>query len=79
MQNYGKIENGILTRAKNPLWIGKKMIANPTKELLEEYGYKPIINTEKPIKEGYYYTPIYTELSSEIIESWKENKIVEDL
>ena len=73
---YGKIEDGKLKRAPNPLWIGDKMISNPTDTILLENGYKPIEYTEQPSKDGYYYIPTYKESDDKITHIWEEHELV---
>lgn len=76
--NYGKIENEKLIYAKNPLWVGNKMIGNPTAQDYENNGFKPVIYSEMPIKEGCYYTATYTDDGTVIKQGWKEHELPQD-
>lgn len=69
---YGKIVDGKIKFANNPLWIGDTMIANPTKKHYTEAGYLPVITQPMPQRDGYYYEPYYTEIAGAIYEFWTE-------
>lgn len=49
---YGKLIDGKLQIAPNPLKVDGKTVANPDKELLLNYGYMPVLATEQPRREG---------------------------
>ena len=78
-KNYGKIENDNVKFAKNPLWIGDKMIANPTNEMYIANGYKPIQYTEAPTKDGFYYTSKFVEKEDVIVQVWEEHIVVDNI
>ena len=75
---YGKIIDGKLWYATNPVRTDGEMIANPTDEMYEEFGYKHVTYTDSPEREGYYYTPFYTEREDDILQEWEEHEIVEE-
>ena len=52
--------------------VGKKRIANPKPEILEELGYKPVIEDDKPeITEQQYLVPRYTQTAKRITRHWE--------
>ena len=53
--------------------IGKKRIANPKPEILEELGYKPVVEDEKPEydEETQYLVPRYTQTAKRITRHWE--------
>ena len=69
---YGKLINNRLEYANNPLWKGKVMIANPTKEQYLEQGYKPVRYIDLEYEEGKYYKEVFNETEDEIVSSWVE-------
>ena len=69
---YGKIINGKIEFAKNPLWFGNTMVSNPTEKHYKELGYLPIITQPIPQKDGYYYEPYYVEVDNSIYQFWTE-------
>ena len=73
-RKFGKIVDGKLQYAANPIRTDGEMIANPTDEMYAEYGYKPITYTDTPVREGYYYTPFYTEREDDILQEWEEHE-----
>ena len=69
---YAKLINGKIEWARNPLWIGNTMIANPTEEHYKSMGFLPVVLQEIPQKEGYYYEPYYEENGDVIYQKWNE-------
>jgi hypothetical protein len=78
-KNYGKIENGNIKFAKNPLWTQDKMIANPTNEMYIANGYKPIEYTDVPTKDGFYYTSKFIEVENSIVQIWEEHIVLDNI
>ena len=78
-RNFGKIIDGKLKLAQNPLWIDGKMIANPTNEIYILNGYKPLECTEMPTKEGFYYTPKFVEVENSIVQIWEEHIVLDNI
>jgi hypothetical protein len=70
---YGKIENGGLIYAPNPLTVDGKKIYNPPADVLQKNGYKKIIQTPFP-QDGRHYRQAYDDGKTEIIVFWKENE-----
>ena len=69
---YGKMVDGKIEFAKNPLWLGKTMVANPTEKHYIEAGYLPVIMQNIPNNDGYYYEPYYVEVDGKIYQYWTE-------
>lgn len=72
MKQYGKLENGILTRApKIAEWHGH-IVNNPSGEKLHELGYLPITYTEPPTwaEDGKHYESDWEQTESEILQTW---------
>lgn len=79
-RSFGKIENGNIKYAPNPLWVGDTMIANPKGEMYLYSGYKPIEYTNHPeFKDGYYFTPKFIEMEDKIIQIYEEHIIISDV
>lgn len=58
--------------------VGKKVIANPTDDILEQQGYKDLTETEYPdTVDGYYRIPIYEDGDS-IIQKWSDEIKIEE-
>lgn len=57
---------------------GKKVIANPTDDILAELGYKELIKTEYPeTADGYYRIPIYED-GDKIVQKWSDEIKIEE-
>lgn len=72
---YGKITDGKLVIAPNPITIGKYRVHNPSPEHYEAEGYLEVIETEHPeAPEGEikYYEKQYTERDGKIYGEWVE-------
>lgn len=69
---YAKLINGKIEWAKNPLWIGNTMVANPTEEHYKSMGFLPVVLQEIPQKDGYYFEPRYIEIDGKIYQYWEE-------
>lgn len=74
-RNFGKIEEENIKFAPNPLWIGDKMIANPTDEMYKANGYKAVQYTQQPKKDGYYFVPKFVGKTDYIVQVWEERAI----
>ena len=74
---YGKLIDGKLQIAPNPLKDDGKTIANPSEEMLLKQGYMPVLFTEQPCREGYYYIACYKVENNQIIQYWQEYKVDE--
>lgn len=69
---YGKLINGYLQPAPNPIYIDPWWIGNPTPEMLIAEGYKPVRYTEPPKTDiGYTAVAGWTETETEIIQTWE--------
>lgn len=55
-----------------------KVYANPSDEVLKEFGYKPLVETECPEKEGFWYSLEYKESKKEVSTVWKAHEITDD-
>ena len=77
---YKFIDKYNIQRAKNPIYLGDKVISNPTEETLKELGYKELIETPMPTteEESKYYIPTYED-GKKIKQSWelREYEIIE--
>lgn len=53
--------------------VGKKRIANPKPEILEELGYKQVVDEEKPEydEDTQYLVPRYTQTARSITRHWE--------
>ena len=68
---YGKLIDGNLVLAPNPIIIGDRQIGNPPGEVYIEQGYKPVIFTDPPVvAEGYVAVPGWEEQADEIVQTW---------
>lgn len=67
-ENYGKLENGVLTFAPSNLIIEAEQVFNATAEEYLAAGYLPIKRTPKP-NEGEWQA-VYTEVDGVILQSW---------
>ena len=68
---YGKLIDGELRGAPNPLKTEDSYIFTNNAAIYLANGYKPIILTEYP-SDGGYYTESWTETETEIIQVWTE-------
>lgn len=58
---------------------GKKVIANPTDDMLAELGYKDVIEVEYPeTADGYYRTTIYED-GEKITQKWSDEIKIEEV
>ena len=71
---YGKLIDGKLQLAPNPIVVDKMTIANPSENILIEQEYLPILNSESPKEEGYYFTPYYEVEDNVIVQKWQAHK-----
>lgn len=79
---YGKLENGELTIAPNPIRLnlfvealgeeGNFQVFNPRPEQYAQAGYLEIIEEAYPEEEGKYYIETYVEEDGKIIGKWVE-------
>jgi len=70
---YGKLTEGRLEFAPNPLRLEDRTVFNPPADMLEAEGYKPIVFSEMPqAREGYYSAYNWAENSAEIYQDWYE-------
>ena len=74
---YGKIIDGKLELASNPMTVGKYKIYNPRPEQYEAEGYLKIIAAEYPTDADKLYVREYAEQDGAIYEVWVEAKIPE--
>lgn len=71
-KNFGKLVDGKLQYAPNPIKTDNGIIWSNEPEAHLEYGYKAIVLTERPVKEGYYYGPSWIEHETTIEQGWIE-------
>lgn len=58
---------------------GAKVIANPTDDILVEFGYKEVIEAEYPeTADGYYRAPIYED-GDKIVQKWSDEIKIEEV
>ena len=72
---YGKLIDGNIVLAPNPLHINRGMIYNPSGYIYESVGYKPIVDTPVPESEDgteVYYTSHWEEQDGKIVRVWTE-------
>lgn len=73
---YGKLINGQIVPAPNPLHVNRGMVYNPSGYIYESVGYKPIIDTPQPEQpeDGptAYYTSHWEEQDGQIVRVWEE-------
>lgn len=68
---YGKLIDGNLVLAPNPIIIGDRQIGNPPGEVYAEQGYKPVVYTDPPVvAEGFVAVPGWEENPFEIVQTW---------
>ena len=69
--NYVKLTQGRIQYAPKKIKDGLSTIYNPTADILLAHGYKPLtVNPMPTMQSGYHAVPSYTEIDSEIIQSW---------
>ncbi len=73
---YGKIIDGKLILAPNPMVVGKRKIYNPKPEQYVENGYLEIIETDYP-DDNKYYEKQYIEQDGVIRGIWVETEAPE--
>ena len=68
---YGKLIDGNIVFAPNPIIIENRQIGNPPGGVYAEYGYKPMIFTDPPqIEPGYITVPGWIETEDKIVQTW---------
>ena len=75
---YGKLIDGNIVPAPNPLHINRGMVYNPSAYLYASVGYKPIVDTPMPATaedaEPVYYTSHWEERDGQIVRVWTETE-----
>lgn len=72
---YGKLIDGHLVPAPNPLHVNRGMVYNPSGDLYAAVGYKPIVDTPIPEPEDgteVYYASHWEEQDGQIVRVWTE-------
>lgn len=73
---YGKLINGQIVPAPNPLHVNRGMVYNPSGYIYESVGYKPIVDTSQPEQpedgSTVYYTSHWEEHDGQIVRVWTE-------
>lgn len=72
---YGKLIDGNIVPAPNPLHVNRGMVYNPSGYIYESVGYKPIVDTPMPEPEEgteVYYTSHWEEQDGKIVRVWTE-------
>lgn len=69
---HAKLINGNLSFAPNPILHAGLWYGNPSGEIYEAEGYKPVRYTEPPTEpaEGYQWSETWSETESEIVQGW---------
>lgn len=68
---YGKLIEGGLVLAPNPIVIDDRQIGNPPSETYISAGYKPIFYNDPPtVEPGYIAVPGWEEQAVEIVQTW---------
>ena len=68
---YGKLINGAVRFAPNPVLIGGNYIGNPPAEVYAGLGDKPVVFTDPPeVGEGYLAVPGWEETAETIVQTW---------
>ena len=68
---YGKLIDGNINWAKNPIVYKGFRIANPPASIYLELGYKPVRFTDPPeVEPGYYAVYSWREDAEEIVQVW---------
>lgn len=73
--DFGKISNGSIYYAPNPLVIDGVKYSTNDKELFRRAGYYPVEYTERPVKSGYYHLPTFVQEGEVIKQIWEEREI----
>lgn len=70
---FGKIVNGNLVIAPNPIIINGNLVGNPPDDVYAAQGYKRIISVQKPeqTQPGFYWSETWTELGNSIQQGWE--------
>ena len=69
---YGKLVDGVIQFAENPVIIDGKVIANPPSGIYFHFGFKEIVNHMPKDKEGYHIEENgFDEFQTRIIIKWK--------
>lgn len=73
---YGKLINGQIVPAPNPLHVNRRLVYNPSGDLYASVGYKPIVNTPQPDQpedgSAVYYASRWEEQEGQIVRVWTE-------
>ena len=74
---YGKLIDGVLTRAPKVLRVDGKTFINPNGKTLEQYGYLPIAEDIMPMaEEGYEVHAVgYEVKDGQIVHVWEQSPI----
>lgn len=75
---YGKLINGELRGAPNPLKTEESYIFTNNAAIYLANGYKPIILTDSP-SDGKSYISSWTETETEIIQVWTEQPQTDEI
>ena len=78
---YGKLINGRLVPAPNPLHINRGLVYNPSSYLYEAVGYRLVVDTPQPERPeddaAVYYTSHWEEQAGQIVRVWEEQQEAE--
>ncbi len=78
--NYAKLIDSNLIFAPRKLTVGDAVVYNPTPEMLEEAGYKPVRYTDPPETEpGYIAVPGWKEQAEAIVQTWTIEEAPDDI
>lgn len=77
---YAKLVDGNLVFAPKCFPVGAINVWNPTPEMLETAGYKPVIFVDPPEpREGYSYESVWEEQDDEIVQVWIEQEMPDEI
>jgi len=72
---YGRLSNGVLIYAPNPMLHNGMRIYNPSGAICVAEGYLPIVNTEVPENSEAHYTSHWEEQDAQIVQVWTETEL----
>ena len=71
---YGKLSDGVLIYAPNPMLHNGMRFYNPSGAICVAEGYLPIVYTEMPENSETYYISHWEEQDAQIVQVWVETE-----
>lgn len=68
---YGKLLEGCLHPAPNPMQVGDMLVANPTAEMYADAGYLLVELVPEPVETGKIAVAEYAIRDSKIVQNWR--------